>query len=170
MIVCGEVKLIVPYRMPLTMGNEFVGVVERTGTQVTRFSAGERVYGRMPLDSIGAFAQFVSIPQSALEATPEYMNDEEAACVPLTALTAWHKRTSSCMWPKAAVCSSPGRREAWARWRCNRTRLGPRGVCQWWSFRPAAHARHGRDDLRRLQDSGLRHDAVGHGLCARYGG
>ncbi|WP_306820941.1 alcohol dehydrogenase catalytic domain-containing protein [Bifidobacterium pseudolongum] len=89
MIVCGEVKLIVPYRMPLTMGNEFVGVVERTGTQVTRFSAGERVYGRMPLDSIGAFAQFVSIPQSALEATPEYMNDEEAACVPLTALTAW---------------------------------------------------------------------------------
>lgn len=89
MIARGEVKLIVPYPMPLTMGNEFVGMVERTGTQVTRFSIGERVYGRMPLDSIGAFAQFVSIPQSALAATPEYMSDEEAACVPLTALTAW---------------------------------------------------------------------------------
>ena len=29
MIIRGEVKLIVPYKMPLIMGNEFSGVVER---------------------------------------------------------------------------------------------------------------------------------------------
>lgn len=31
MIIRGEVKLIVPYKMPLVMGNEFAGVVEKAG-------------------------------------------------------------------------------------------------------------------------------------------
>ena len=40
MIIRGEVKLIVPYKMPLIMGNEFSGVVEKAGKRVTRFKAG----------------------------------------------------------------------------------------------------------------------------------
>lgn len=88
MIVHGEVKLIVPYAFPLVMGNEFVGVIEKTGSDVTKFKAGERVYGRMPLKKIGAFAEYAAIDQSAIAKVPEYLSDEEAACVPLTALTA----------------------------------------------------------------------------------
>lgn len=88
MIVRGEVKLIVPYRLPLVMGNELVGVVERTGAGVTRFVVGDRVYGRMPLAKIGAFAQYAAVSASALAHVPDYLSDEEAACVPLTALTA----------------------------------------------------------------------------------
>ena len=88
MIVRGEVKLIVPYRFPLIMGNELVGVVERTGNAATKFSAGERVYGRMPLAKIGAFAEYAAVDESALAKVPDYLTDEEAACVPLTALTA----------------------------------------------------------------------------------
>ena len=88
MIVRGEVKLIVPYALPLVMGNEFVGVIEKTGSAVTKFKAGDRVYGRMPLKKIGAFAEYASIDQSAVAKVPEYLSDEEAACVPLTALTA----------------------------------------------------------------------------------
>ena len=88
MIVHGEVKLIVPYTFPLVMGNEFVGVIEKTGSAVTKFKTGERVYGRMPLKRIGAFAEYASIDQSAIAKVPEYLSDEEAACVPLTALTA----------------------------------------------------------------------------------
>lgn len=42
MIIRGEVKLIVPYKMPLVMGNEFSGVVEKVGTSVTRFNTGDR--------------------------------------------------------------------------------------------------------------------------------
>ena len=34
MIIKGEVKLIVPYSFPLIMGNEFVGIVEKTGKKV----------------------------------------------------------------------------------------------------------------------------------------
>ena len=51
MIIKGEVKMIVPYKMPLVMGNEFVGTVEKVGASVKKFTVGERVYGRMPLDT-----------------------------------------------------------------------------------------------------------------------
>lgn len=88
MIIKGEVKLIVPYKLPLVMGNEFVGVIEKLGPNANNFAIGDRVYGRMPLSSIGAFAEFISIKESAIAKVPEYLTDEEAACVPLTALTA----------------------------------------------------------------------------------
>lgn len=88
MIIHGEVKLVVPYRFPLVMGNELVGTVEKVGADVSRFSVGDRVYGRMPLRKIGAFAEYAAIDQSAIAKVPEYLSDEEAACVPLTALTA----------------------------------------------------------------------------------
>lgn len=88
MIIRGEVKLIVPYSFPLVMGNEFVGIVENTGAAVKDFTVGDRVYGRMPLKKIGAFAEYTAIDSSAIAKVPEYLSDEEAACVPLTALTA----------------------------------------------------------------------------------
>ena len=88
MIVRGEVRMIVPYSFPLVMGNEFVGVIEKTGAGVKRFAVGDRVYGRMPLKRIGAFAEYAAIDQGAIAKVPEYLSDEEAACVPLTALTA----------------------------------------------------------------------------------
>ena len=88
MIIRGEVKLIVPYAMPLVMGNEFAGIVEKTGKNAVRFKPGDRVYGRMPLKKIGAFAEYAAVKETALAAIPEYLSFEEAATVPLTALTA----------------------------------------------------------------------------------
>lgn len=88
MIIRGDVKLIVPYKFPLVMGNEFVGVIERIGSNVSKFSVGERVYGRMPLKRIGAFAEYAAIDQNAVAEAPDYLSDEEAASVPLTSLTA----------------------------------------------------------------------------------
>jgi NADPH:quinone reductase-like Zn-dependent oxidoreductase len=88
MIIRGEVKMIVPYKLPLVMGNEFVGVIEKVGAGVGKYSVGDRVYGRMPLGKIGAFAEFAAVHQDAIAKVPEYLSDEEAACVPLTALTA----------------------------------------------------------------------------------
>lgn len=88
MIVKGEVKLIVPYQVPLIMGNEFAGVVEKTGSAVSRFKPGDRVYGRMPLAKIGAFAEYAAICEDALAKIPAYLSYQEAATVPLTALTA----------------------------------------------------------------------------------
>lgn len=88
MIIKGEVRLIVPYKFPLVMGNEFVGVIEQLGAGVSCFAVGDRVYGRMPLNRIGAFAEYAAVRQDAIAKVPDYLSDEEAACVPLTALTA----------------------------------------------------------------------------------
>ena len=87
MISRGEVKMIVPYKLPQTAGNEFVGIVERIGKQVDKFQVGDRVFGRLPLDHIGAFAEYLAVDSQALAKVPDYLSDEEAAAVPLTALT-----------------------------------------------------------------------------------
>lgn len=88
MIIRKEVELIVPYRPPIVMGNELVGIVENMGPGVHGFSKGDRVYARLPLNRIGAFASCAAIDFRAVAKVPEYLSDEEAACVPLAALTA----------------------------------------------------------------------------------
>lgn len=88
MVIRGDVRLIVPYRTPLVMGNEFSGTVVRAGAATGRFKPGDRVYGRMPLAKIGTFAEYATVDESALAHVPGYLSMEEAACVPLTALTA----------------------------------------------------------------------------------
>lgn len=88
MIIREQVRMIVPYKVPLLMGNEFVGIVEDCGEGAKRFRKGDRVYARMPLDHIGTFAEYLVVDQNAAARVPEYLSDEQAACVPLTALTA----------------------------------------------------------------------------------
>nr|WP_314519547.1 NADP-dependent oxidoreductase [uncultured Prevotella sp.] len=87
LIAHGDVRLVVPYQFPLTMGNEMVGSVEKMGSKVSGFEVGDRVFARMPLSRIGTFAEYVSIDAGALAKVPSYLTDEEAAAVPLTALT-----------------------------------------------------------------------------------
>ncbi|MEQ9809827.1 NADP-dependent oxidoreductase [Streptococcus jiangjianxini] len=87
MISRGEVNMIVPYKMPQTAGNEVVGVVEQVGISVNQFVVGDRVFGRLPLNHIGAFAEYVAVDAEALAKAPAYLTDVEAAAVPLTALT-----------------------------------------------------------------------------------
>ena len=108
MIVRGEVKLIVPYSFPLVMGNELVGTVEALGAGVTRLEVGERVYGRMPLAKIGAFAEYAAVDEAALAKVPDYLSDEEATCVPLTALTALQSFELMILKPGDAVFISGG--------------------------------------------------------------
>ncbi|MDO4903181.1 MAG: NADP-dependent oxidoreductase [Limosilactobacillus sp.] len=87
MITRGQVKMIVPYKMPQVAGNELVGVIEAVGADVKGFQIGDRVFARLPLDQIGAFAEEVAVDQDALAKVPEYLSDVEAAAIPLTALT-----------------------------------------------------------------------------------
>ena len=88
LIAHGELKLVVPYKLPQTMGNEFVGLVKQVGSKVTDFKVGDRIFARNPLDNIGAFAGELVIKQDAVAKVPESLTNPEAAAVPLTALTA----------------------------------------------------------------------------------
>lgn len=88
-ISTGEFKLILPYRLPLILGNDLAGVVVRTGASVTRFKPGDEVYARPPESRIGTFAELIAVNENALAFKPSNLNMAEAASIPLAALTAW---------------------------------------------------------------------------------
>ncbi|MFA1622557.1 NADP-dependent oxidoreductase [Rhizobium mongolense] len=85
----GEFKLILPYRLPLVLGNELAGVVVRVGAKVRQFKPGDEVYARPAQDRIGTFAEYVAIDEADLALKPKNLTMEEAASLPLVALTAW---------------------------------------------------------------------------------
>jgi NADPH:quinone reductase-like Zn-dependent oxidoreductase len=85
----GKLKLILPYRLPFVLGNDLAGVVVRVGSRVQRFKPGDEVYARPHQDRIGAFAEFISIKEDAVANKPKELTMEEAASIPLVALTAW---------------------------------------------------------------------------------
>lgn len=85
----GEFKLILPYRLPLILGNELAGVVVRVGTRVRRFNPGDEVYARPHKDRIGTFAEFISMNEGDVAIKPKTLTMEEAASIPLVGLTAW---------------------------------------------------------------------------------
>lgn len=85
----GEFKLILPYRLPLILGNDVAGVVVRVGSKVRQFKSGDEVYARPDKDRIGTFAEFISLDESDVALKPKNLTMEEAASIPLVGLTAW---------------------------------------------------------------------------------
>jgi len=88
-IRAGEFKLLLPYRLPLVLGNEFAGVVVRVGSRVRRFKPGDEVYARPAKDRIGTFAECIAVSEADLALKPKNLTMEEAASIPLVGLTAW---------------------------------------------------------------------------------
>ncbi|RZT92206.1 NADPH:quinone reductase-like Zn-dependent oxidoreductase [Advenella incenata] len=85
----GEFKLILPYRLPLILGNDMAGTVVRVGPDVRQFKPGDEVYARPDQDRIGTFAEFICIKEESLALKPRNLNMDEAASIPLVGLTAW---------------------------------------------------------------------------------
>lgn len=85
----GEFKLILPYRLPLILGNDVAGVVVRVGAKVRRFKPGDEVYARPDKDRIGTFAELIAMNEAGVALKPKNLTMEEAASIPLVGLTAW---------------------------------------------------------------------------------
>lgn len=88
-IKSGAFKLILPYRLPLILGNDMAGTVERVGAGVHHLKPGDAVYARPDDDRIGTFAEYIAVKASSLAPKPKNLNMAEAATIPLAALTAW---------------------------------------------------------------------------------
>lgn len=88
-IRAGAFKAILPYRLPLILGNDLAGVVVQVGSAVTRFAVGDEVYARPDKDRIGTFAELIAVHQDDLAPKPSGLTMEQAASLPLVALTAW---------------------------------------------------------------------------------
>ena len=88
-IRAGELKQIVPYKPPFTLGHDVAGTVVRVGAQVRGFAPGDLVYARVADGRMGTFAERISVAESDLARTPTSISIEEAGGLPLVALTAW---------------------------------------------------------------------------------
>src|SRR5258707_2991208 len=85
----GEFKLLLPYRLPLVLGNELAGVVIRAGSRVRRLKLGDEVYARPDKNRIGTLPEFIAVSEDDLAIKPKSLTMEEAASIPLVGLTAW---------------------------------------------------------------------------------
>ena len=85
----GEFKIILPYRLPLILGHDVAGAVVKVGPRVRQFMLGDEVYARADDLRIGTFAELVPVKERSLALKPKSLTMEEAASIPLVALTAW---------------------------------------------------------------------------------
>jgi alcohol dehydrogenase len=89
----GKVKLLVNYKMPLILGNDFSGVVTKVGSKVTRFKIGDEIYARPRKSKIGTFAEYIAIHEDDIALKPKNLSFGEAASIPLVGLTTYQALT-----------------------------------------------------------------------------
>lgn len=75
---------------PFTPGYDFVGIVDALGPGVSGLALGEKV-ADMPV--IGSYAQYIVRRAEDLVSVPPEVDDAEAACMPLSFLTAYQMLT-----------------------------------------------------------------------------
>jgi len=88
-IRAGLLRLVLPYRLPFVLGHDVAGVVVGVGSAVQSFTPGDEVFARASDGRIGTFAEFIAVPEDDLALKPSALTMEEAASLPLVALTAW---------------------------------------------------------------------------------
>jgi NADPH:quinone reductase-like Zn-dependent oxidoreductase len=87
----GYIKDLFPYAFPIILGWDAAGIVEQTGPGVTPFKQGDEIfaYCRKPIVQGGAYAEYIVLEEEHAAIKPKNISFEEAASVPLAALTAY---------------------------------------------------------------------------------
>ena len=73
-------------KLPIMLGGEIAGTIEQTGDEVRDFKEGDAVYGIIPS---GGFAEYAIAKTGEIGPKPKSLDFENAAAIPLGALTAW---------------------------------------------------------------------------------
>jgi NADPH:quinone reductase-like Zn-dependent oxidoreductase len=79
-----------PFHFPVILGWDAAGVVEEVGPAVTWFKPGDKVYGYVRRHHLeyGTYAEYTTAPEGFFAHMPPDLSFEEAAALPLVALTA----------------------------------------------------------------------------------
>ncbi len=85
----GAQRLLVRPALPVTPGMDLSGTVVEVGARVTEFAVGDAVFSSPSHRRMGAYAELASVCADELAHKPTSINHEEAASLPLVALTAW---------------------------------------------------------------------------------
>jgi NADPH2:quinone reductase len=80
-----------PDKLPMILGCDGAGIVEKTGSLVTRFKVGDEVYfynGGIG-DEPGCYAEFTTLHEEYCAACPANLGLQDSAGLPLVLITAW---------------------------------------------------------------------------------
>lgn len=86
----GALKILLGSKFPMIIGSDFAGIVREIAPGVDSYKTGDRVYGAIPAfaKTPGALAEIAIVRQKDLRLMPEWLSFEEAASLPVAALTA----------------------------------------------------------------------------------
>jgi NADPH:quinone reductase len=92
-IAAGGLQQYAEYEFPVTIGRDFAGVVERVGSDVTGYGAGDEVFGFVrhasPVVHRGSWAELIAVPGDSEVATkPSGVDFSHAGAAALTGLSA----------------------------------------------------------------------------------
>lgn len=85
----GYLTELIPHSLPLTLGWDVAGEIVTLGSNVTDLSVGDAIYSRPDISRDGSHAEFMLVNYKEVAAKPQSLTWQEAASVPLAALTAW---------------------------------------------------------------------------------
>lgn len=90
LVVSGVARHFFDIKLPITLATDFAGTIERVGSDVTQWKAGDRVVAWADAGTSGGLAEFAAIPAQACVALPASLSAAEGACIPTAGITAWH--------------------------------------------------------------------------------
>jgi len=85
----GSQQTIIRYKLPVVLGMDLSGEVVEIGNQVKRFKVGDHVYSSPHHKRAGSYAEFASVHEDQVALKPKNLTFQEAASIPLVALTVW---------------------------------------------------------------------------------
>ncbi|EED21397.1 alcohol dehydrogenase, putative [Talaromyces stipitatus ATCC 10500] len=85
----GATKMMTSFEFPYKLGYDCAGTVTEVGSGVTRFKVGDEVYVRLPESTRGSWSEYAKAPEEVISLRPKNVTFDEAASLPLTALTAY---------------------------------------------------------------------------------
>src|SRR5258705_12264431 len=85
----GKARSWLDHRLPLTLGWELAGIVEKLGEDAGRFKPGDEVFGMLHLSGDGADAEFAVGDEIDLALKPSGLDFPDAAAIPIGGLTAY---------------------------------------------------------------------------------
>ncbi len=85
----GSMKIFTGKKFPKGLGGDIAGKIVEIGEKVTRFVVGDEVYGKISGFKGNAYSEYVIAKPKDLSQKPVNLNFNEAASVPLAALTAY---------------------------------------------------------------------------------
>lgn len=86
----GQMKIVTGKTFPRAMGMDLSGTVISVGPGVTRFKAGDAVFGLARIKESGALGQAVITNEAFLAKKPDVVSFEDAACLGTPGVTAWN--------------------------------------------------------------------------------